>query len=163
MLVAIAFPLHWLWEMVQAPLYAGMLQKSWYAATRLCTIASVGDVFITLVAYAIVAALVKGRFWAFPLRSSPLQLSQSRPRYRSVAVRRIGLYLVIGIVITAIAEFVNISVLHRWEYGPAMPRLLGFGVTPLAQWIIVPILILWLSRRVRFVYAGQEDFTRALP
>lgn len=74
-------------------------------------------------------------------------------------MRQIGLYLVIGIVITAIAEFINISVLHRWEYGPAMLRLLGFGVTPLAQWIIVPVLILWLARRVRSVYARHEGFT----
>ncbi len=146
-LAAIAFPSHWLWEMLQAPLYAGMLQMSWYDATRLCTIASAGDVFITLVAYAIVAALASNRFWAFPLQSSPLQSSQSRPQYRSIAVRQIGLYLVIGIVITAIAEFFNITFLHRWAYGPGMPELLGFGVAPLAQWVVVPVLIVWLARR----------------
>ncbi len=147
-LAAIAFPLHWLWEMVQSPLYSGMLQMSWYDATRLCTIASAGDVFITLVAYALVAALFTDRFWAYPLRSSPLQSSQSRPRYRSVAVRQIGLYLVIGIVITAIAEFINISVLHRWAYGPEMFRIFGLGVAPLAQWVVVPLLIVWLARRI---------------
>ena len=147
-LAAIAFPLHWLWEMLQAPLYAGMLQMSWYDATRLCTIASTGDVFITLVAYALVAALSNDRFWAFPLLASRLQSSQSRPRYRSVAVRRIGLYLVIGIVITAIAEFINISVLYRWAYGPEMSRIFGLGVAPLAQWVVVPLLIVWLARRI---------------
>ncbi|MGI8509805.1 MAG: hypothetical protein ACR2MQ_10815 [Gemmatimonadaceae bacterium] len=111
--------------MGQSPLYAGMLQRPWYDATRLCTVASAGDVAITLVAYAIVAALFKDRFWAFPLRSLWLQSSQSRPQYRSVAVRQIGLYLVIGIVITAIVEFFNISVLHRWEYGPGMSQILA--------------------------------------
>ena len=144
-LAVLAFPLHWIWEMGQAPLYAGMLQRPWYDATRLCTVASVGDVVITLVAYAIVAALFKDRFWAFPLRSSRLQSSQSRPRYRSVAIPQIGLYLVIGIVITAIVEFFNISVLHRWEYGPEMAQIFGLGVAPLAQWVVVPVLIVWLA------------------
>lgn len=132
--------------MGQSPLYVGMVQRPWYDATRLCTVASVGDVAITLVAYAIVAALFKDRFWAFPLRSSRSQSSQSR--YRSVNVRQIALYLVIGIIITAIAEFINISVLHRWAYAPGMSQILGLGVAPLAQWVVVPVLIVWLAQRI---------------
>ena len=129
--------------MAQAPLYAGMLQRSPYEATRLCTIASVGDVATVLAAYAIVALSSKDRFWAF--RSPSLH---QKLQYGPVPVRQLGLYLAVGLCSMAIMEFVNISVLHRWEYAPAMPRLFGLGVAPLTQWIIVPILILWLGRRI---------------
>ena len=27
-----------------------------------------------------------------------------------------------------------------------MPRLLGIGVAPLAQWIVVPVMTLWLAK-----------------
>lgn len=36
--------------------------------------------------------------------------------------------------------------LERWSYAPGMPRVLGVGVAPIAQWIIVPLLVLWVSR-----------------
>ena len=147
--MALAFSLHWLWEMAQSSLYTGMLQRSWYDATRLCTIASVGDVAITLGAYTIVASLSKDRFWAFRSPSS-----QPKPRYVSVPARQLGLYLAIGLFVTAIMEFVNIAVLYRWEYGPAMPRLFGLGVAPLAQWIVVPVLIVWLARRISSRWTG---------
>lgn len=151
MLAAIAFPLHWVWEMAQSPLYAGMPQRPWYDATRLCTIASTGDVAITLIAYAIVASGVKGRFWAL----RPL-LYRSRSIEDSTTMREIVLYLAIGIAVTATLEFLNISMWHRWEYSAAMPRLLGLGVAPLGQWIIVPVLIVWLARRTRLAHFAQD-------
>lgn len=151
LLVVVSFPLHWLWEMAQSPLYAGMLQRPWYDATRLCTIASTGDVAITLIAYAIVASGAKDRFWAF----RPL-LYRSRPIEESATMREIVLFLAIGIAITATLEFLNISMWHRWEYSAAMPRLLGLGVAPLGQWIIVPVLIVWLARHTRLAHFAQD-------
>lgn len=35
----------------------------------------------------------------------------------------------------------------RWSYGPSMPLLLGVGVSPLAQWVVVPVVMLWLAKR----------------
>ena len=37
----------------------------------------------------------------------------------------------------------------RWEYAEAMPRLplLGTGLAPLLQWLLIPPLVIWLVRR----------------
>ncbi len=44
-------------------------------------------------------------------------------------------------------EFVNVYWLGRWAYAERMPLVLGVGVTPLLQWVLVPPLPLWLARR----------------
>jgi hypothetical protein len=45
----------------------------------------------------------------------------------------------------------NITWLRSWTYSATMPRLelagFEFGMTPLAQWLLVPPLALYLARR----------------
>jgi len=37
----------------------------------------------------------------------------------------------------------------RWQYAEVMPRLpiLGTGLAPLGQWLVLPPIVLWLTRR----------------
>jgi hypothetical protein len=37
--------------------------------------------------------------------------------------------------------------LARSSYAPAMPLLAGIGLVPIAQWIVLPLITLWLTRR----------------
>jgi len=123
-----AFVTNFVWEMLQAPLYIGMTQLPWWRGTAICAFATVGDVVIALVAYA-GATAGRERWWL-----------------RRPSIRRVTLYLAVGLVVTLVLEVVNVYVMHRWSYASAMPLVLGIGVSPIAQWLIVPIVTLVLAR-----------------
>jgi hypothetical protein len=38
---------------------------------------------------------------------------------------------------------VALANLDRWTYAQAMPTILGIGVAPLVQWVVLPPLIVW--------------------
>ncbi len=58
-------------------------------------------------------------------------------------------FLAIGLVITIVFEILATGPLNRWEYGELMPivPLIGVGASPVAQWVILPLLQLWFVRR----------------
>lgn len=123
-----SFLLHFVWEMLQIPLYAGMAEARHLDATLLCLQATFGDVVIALCAYIVVAASARAWHW--------------RP-----TSARMATYLIVGLVITVVMEMLNVHVWKRWSFGPAMPMVFGMSVSPLLQWIIIPPLALWLTRR----------------
>ena len=129
-LALFAFLLNFVWEMLQAPFYRGMADGAHWRAVRACTLATVGDVAILLVAYGGVAALVRDRWWV----GAP-------------SAGRVGSFLAVGVAITVALEALNVYVLGRWTYGPLMPVLAGVGLTPVAQWLALPPATLWLARR----------------
>ena len=57
---------------------------------------------------------------------------------------------VAGVAYTIFSEWMNIALLRSWTYSRAMPTLdiAGFeiGLTPLAQWLVLPPLALYLGR-----------------
>lgn len=123
------FP-HFIWEMVQAPLYQGMAAAPHWPMVRVCAAATVGDAAIALLAYGVVAAAARDQLWLFGLTR-----------------HRVAGYVLVGLILTAILERVNVGVLGRWQYGPGMPTVVGIGFAPLAQWLVIPPLTLWLARR----------------
>ncbi|WP_163271133.1 hypothetical protein [Chelativorans alearense] len=54
-----------------------------------------------------------------------------------------------GFLLTVVIEWVSIHVLARWSYDARMPVLpyVNVGISPLLQWLIVPIVSLWLAFR----------------
>jgi len=68
-------------------------------------------------------------------------------RWRTIA----AITALLGAGYTIFSEWMNISVLRSWNYSASMPTLsLGtfeLGLTPLAQWFIVPPLALALAKR----------------
>jgi hypothetical protein len=70
---------------------------------------------------------------------------------RWVGVRHRGgpltVYLAAGLLITVGLEWFNVYARWQWAYSPEMPVILGIGLTPLLQWLLVPLLALWLARR----------------
>ena len=59
-------------------------------------------------------------------------------------------FLAVGLIATIALEYLNTEILGRWTYGPEMPRLpiLGTGLAPIAQWVVIPIVVLWYLRRL---------------
>lgn len=68
-------------------------------------------------------------------------------RWRALAV----LVVVLGAGYTVFSEWMNISLLRSWTYAESMPTIeLGrfeLGLTPLAQWLLLPPIALYIARR----------------
>ncbi len=58
-------------------------------------------------------------------------------------------FLAIGLGITIVFELLATGPLNRWEYGELMPMvpIIRVGASPVAQWVILPLLQLWLVKR----------------
>ena len=126
--------LHFVWEWAHVPLYTIWSEADFgYIAFSVahCTL---GDVLIG--ASALLLALLIGREGSVA--------AWSRPR---IAV----LSAALGTAYTVFSEWVNVTVVRSWSYAAAMPKLtLGdfeIGLTPLAQWILIPPLTLYLAKR----------------
>ncbi len=123
------------WEIAQLPLYT-----LWKEATPVyiafavahCTI---GDILIGTVALAL--SLVSMR------AGSPEQWPRARIAVLTVST---------AVAYTAFSEWINTVALRSWEYSSLMPRVelgrIELGLSPLAQWLVIPPLALRLALRL---------------
>ncbi len=60
--------------------------------------------------------------------------------------------VIFGFVFTAFSEWFNTTVLASWTYSEWMPLtpFVPIGVSPLLQWVVVPLAALAFSRRVAY-------------
>lgn len=128
-----SFAFHFVWEFLQVPTYAGMAQLDHWAGVKTCTAATVGDVGFALVAFWITAAAARSRQWL--MAPKPWQLL---------------LFILVGICLTVGFEFYYVDVSKRWAYSALMPLVppFGTGLSPLVQWILVPLLVSQVARRM---------------
>ena len=126
------FLLNFVWEIWQAPLFQSMDSLTHFEATLHCTLAALGDVVILLIAFWIIALTERSRHWIFHPKT----------------IQVIG-FIAIGVVITVVIEAIAIHVLNRWQYATVMPTLpiLGTGIAPILQWLIIPPIIVSMMRR----------------
>lgn len=61
----------------------------------------------------------------------------------------LGWFLLPGLVMTVVFEALATGPWGRWTYADTMPVLpvVGTGVAPLLQWLLLPLLVVWLVRR----------------
>lgn len=61
------------------------------------------------------------------------------------------LTLVAGLAYTIFSEWLNTEVRGSWTYSDLMPRLPvnGTGLSPLAQWIVIPLAAFWWAHHRR--------------
>jgi hypothetical protein len=56
----------------------------------------------------------------------------------------------IGLAYTAFSEWMNTAIRRSWQYSPLMPLVdigsVPIGLSPLAQWLILPLLGLYFAR-----------------
>ena len=133
-LAVFALLLNFAWEILQAPLYAGMADMPHGQVTKTCLQATGGDAVIMLLAYGVVAVAARSRRWI--VAASGWQLA---------------LFMAIGISITAAIEWLATrgQWIGNWNYLPTMPLVPGadIGLAPLLQWVVLPLLTVWFVRR----------------
>ena len=120
------------WEVAQLPLYTiwqqGSAREIAFAAVH-CT---GGDILIAGACLIAALMIIGNRQWPYA-------------RFRAVAAAAI----VAGLAYTIFSEWLNTEIRGSWAYGEWMPTLplIGVGLSPFAQWIVVPIFALWWARR----------------
>ncbi len=131
-LAIFAFLLNLVWEMWQVPFFLGIGEQPHWQGIKLCTWATMGDVEITLAAFWVTAIVARSRNWL-------------------VHPGRLYLFIFVGtgLAATILFEALALGPLERWSYSDTMPRLpiLGTGLLPLLQWLVLPPLIIWFARR----------------
>ena len=117
--------LNLVWEVLQLPLYTlwqtGTYQQQAFAVLH-CTI---GDIMIAGLTLLIALSLL------------------AQPEWPQLGAGRIWLAtLLLGIGYTIYSEWINVTERANWAYSEWMPivPLIGVGVSPLLQWLIVPTL-----------------------
>lgn len=127
-----SFLLHFVWEFLQAPTFAGMAEMDHWDGVKLCTAATLGDVGFALTAFWITSALSRSRAWILS------------PSWWQIAV-----YVFIGVAMTSASEYYYTNISLRWTYSDLMPLVppFGTGLSPLLQWLIIPPLVIWFTRR----------------
>jgi len=136
--VIFSFLLHFVWEFIQAPTYAGMIEMNHWAGIKLCMSATFGDVGFALTAFFSTCLFAKSRNWI----SNP-------------AASQILVFVGVGIALTIGFEYYYTNISLRWTYSDLMPLVppFGTGLSPLLQWILLPLLVIWFTRR-------QLDYTQ---
>ena len=129
---------HFLWEAAQLPLYA-----LWRAGTPSAMVFALihctgGDILITTATFIAAVALARLFSW------------------RAFGWRMVLTAIALGAAYTMFSEWLNVEIRRSWSYTAAMPvlPLLGTGLTPLLQWVIVPGLALAIVAQ-RYHRAGR--------
>ena len=126
--------LHFVWEMAQGGRFASIAPLSFWRATFLCARATVGDVVITAVAFALAAAAARSFYW-------PAQNRLLMP---------LAIFIAVGVAVTVAYEIHAVAV-REWSYAETMPTVGGVGLLPILQWLMIPIAevavfrLLWRS------------------
>ena len=128
----IAVALNYLWEVAQAPLYAGL--EDWSSIWWHCFVAALGDGVLVWLIF-LVGWITFRRFdWYV------------HPNGRTFAVMFLtSLFIGIGI------EWMSVNLLGRWAYAVDMPLLSGLdvGLVPVLQMLLLPPVIFRIAARWR--------------
>ena len=132
--LALTAVLHLVWETVQLPLYTLWREGTPPAIAFAVVHCTLGDVLIAFIAL--------GAAW---LLAAPRDWPQG-------GFCRVALVAgVLGVGYTAFSEWNNTVVTRSWAYSSFMPTFWGIGLSPIAQWIVIPCTAWsYLRRPLRF-------------
>jgi hypothetical protein len=126
------------WEVTHLPLYTlwqeGSVGENAFAVVH-CT---GGDLLIATASLVLALLLFAARDWP----------EGSFLRVAAAAV-------VFGVGYTVFSEWLNTGIRGSWAYTDRMPivPILGTGLSPLAQWLVVPLAAFWWARRPAAFYS----------
>lgn len=129
--LALSIALHLVWEIAQLPLFT-ISEEPWPKQAFAVFHCTLGDGMIAGLSLLLALAAVASPAW-------PVE-----------GLRKTwALLLLLGVGYTIYSEWINVSVRGSWAYNSYMPRLpiLGTGISPVLQWIVVPSLSLYLATR----------------
>jgi hypothetical protein len=142
-LVAVA-PLFAIWEIAQLPLYTIWVERGPAESLVAAMHCTLGDLVLAATAF---AAGMAGAVRLAAMRS---------------AARFTCITLAASIALTLAIEIVSTRWLDRWAYEAAMPTLFGIGLSPIAQWLVIPLLGLFKQQR-RIERALRDDIFDNVP
>ncbi len=119
----LAFMLNGLWEALQLPLYTLWQDTDGWRIVSYVVHCVAGDILIASSLFLLAAAIFKDFAW--PAR---------RPWCGGLII------IAGGLTYTGASEWYNVYQVHDWAYADSMPLVFGIGITPLLQWLVVPIL-----------------------
>ena len=127
----IALLLNLPWEIAQLPLYEfppslGGTRLAYYVLH--CT---AGDAVIATTTFLLAGLVLSSPDWP-----------STRPWTGAAIVT------LLGVGYTVFSEWRNVYELSAWSYARAMPLVSGICLSPLLQWFIVPIAVLFAYRRI---------------
>ena len=125
----VSLVLNYAWEMAQVPFFSSMAGSPLGKHALRCLGSAVGDVLLGGIAYLLAALTTRSLSW---------------PRSGRWLVPT-AVWVVVGLAAAVAVERVAVSQ-GRWTYGGAMPTLLGVGLLPLLQWLVVPLITLAIWR-----------------
>jgi len=133
-----------LWETLHLPLYTLGLTGSVGEKTFAVLHCTGGDVLIALATLALALVVAGDEQW--PERSF---------------IRVAAIAIPLGIAYTAFSEWRNVYVQNSWSYASSMPviSVMGFkiGLSPLFQWLVVPLTAFYLARQITLRKRGQRS------
>ncbi len=129
--VGLAVLLHGAWEFAHLPLYALWDDPDRWRVARYVLHCLAGDVLIAATTYLLTAIVFRNLDWP-----------QRRPWPAGAFL------LALGLAFTVASEWYNVYVLGGWAYKNTMPLVAGVGLTPLLQWLIVPVVMVLILRRI---------------
>ncbi len=132
-LLVLSFLGHFTWEILQAPLFASLSNTDHFVGIGVCLKATFGDLAIALAAFWCAALARKDRNWV--TKSGSLAPA---------------IFFAFGLLATIGLEYLHTELTGRWTYDGVMPLLpvIGTGLSPILQWIFVPVLVLWYMQRL---------------
>lgn len=122
--------LNLVWEVAQLPLYSFAPDVPATSIAFYVVHCTVGDGLIAAGTYVIAALATRDAAWPV-----------------NAPARGALIACMTAVSYTAWSEWRNVYVLASWAYAPAMPTLAGIGLSPLAQWALLPPVATWLARR----------------
>lgn len=129
--MGVGFGLNAAWEFLQSPLYSDHSRELGYLLRSRLHCAG-GDVLILLFVFGVTSLIFRSRQWLGACRRGPTVL-----------------FVALGFAYTVWSEWFNTQVAHSWQYADSMPRVFGIGLAPLAQWLVIPVLLALILRRAR--------------
>ena len=126
-----AFLFNVAWEILQIPLFKGGVYE--WQHILFCVLASVADVIMVLLIYFGFALIYKNILWI-----------------KELNIKRILLLILTGGAGAVLAELWHLSI-GTWSYADAMPMIpiVDVGLSPVLQFMILPMLIYRLSFKMR--------------
>ena len=126
---ALSLLLNLVWEIAQLPLYAIWKDESPAGIAYALMHCTAGDTLIAAATFLLTGAVLRDSDWvsSLPWRGGAMATT-------------------FGFAYTAYSEWHNVYRVGAWTYSPAMPLVFGIGLSPLVQWLVIPVSMVFILR-----------------
>lgn len=141
-MIILAFQTNFIWEIIQIRYYKNPTYDIKHIA--FCGLASLADVLMVLLLYFGFATIYNNIFWI-----SPLQF------------QKIIVMVLLGGAGAILSEMWHLSI-GSWAYNNSMPLIpvVNVGISPILQFMVLPLLIYFLSYRRTLKYTIKQGYAQ---